>query len=97
MSSRVLKILHLGAHAPTCKPHGPVDTEAVLLPARATLTLADLQGPVILQGVLGLEALRAGVSAEGGNGLLGRAVLQHSVEPHAGMLLDAALLGHQAV
>lgn len=84
-------------HKPTCEPHGPVDAEAVLLPARATLTLANLQWPVVLQGVLGLEALGPGVRAQGRHGLLGGAVLQHSVEPHAGMLLDAALLCHQTV
>lgn len=49
------------AHKPTCEPHGPVDAEAVLLPARATLALANLQWPVVLQGVLGLEALGPGV------------------------------------
>lgn len=52
---------HTHTHKPTCKPHSPVDAEAVLLPARTPLTLANLQGPVILQGVLGLEALCAGV------------------------------------
>ena len=33
---------HIQVFKPTCKSHGPVNLEAVLLPARATLTLADL-------------------------------------------------------
>lgn len=82
---------------PTCKSHCPVDPEAVLLPARAALTFANLERAVVLQGILGLQALGARILAEGRHGLLGRAVLQQSVEHHAGLLLDAALLGHQAV
>lgn len=81
----------------TCKPHCPVDPEAVLLPARATLTFANLERAVVLQGILGLQALGASVLAEGRHGLLGGAVLQQPVEYHARLLLDAALLGHQAV
>lgn len=82
---------------PTCESHCPVDPEAVLLPARAALTFANLERAVVLQGILGLQALGARILAEGRHGLLGRAVLQQSVEHHAGLLLDAALLGHQAV
>lgn len=81
----------------TCKSHSPVDPQAVFLPARATLTLAHLKGAVVLQGVLGLQALQTGVRTEGRHRLLSRAVLQQAVEDHAGLLLDAALLGHQAV
>lgn len=69
----------------------------MLLPARAALTFANLERAVVLQGILGLQALGARILAEGRHGLLGRAVLQQSVEHHAGLLLDAALLGHQAV
>lgn len=82
---------------PTCKSHSPVDPEAVFLPARATLTLAHLKGPVLLQGVLGLQALQAGIWAKGRHRLLSCTVLQQSVENHAGMLLDAALLRHQTI
>lgn len=60
LSPRGLRMLYF-AHKPTCEPHSPVDAEAVFLPARASLTLANLQWPVVLQGVLGLEALGAGV------------------------------------
>ena len=88
---------HTDASKPTCKPHSPVDPEAVFLPARATLTLANLKGPVMLQGVLGLQALQAGVCTQGRHGLLGRTVLQQAIEHHAGLLLDAALLRHQTV
>lgn len=60
LSPRGRRMLYF-AHKPTCEPHGPVDAEAVLLPARATLALANLQWPVVLQGVLGLVALGPGV------------------------------------
>lgn len=88
---------HTDASKPTCKPHSPVDPEAVFLPARATLTLANLKGAVMLQGVLGLQALQAGVCTQGRHGLLGRTVLQQAIEHHAGLLLNAALLCHQTV
>lgn len=82
---------------PTCKPDSPVHPEAVLFPARAALTLADLKWAVMLQGVLGLQALQAGVCAEGGHRLFRSAVLQEPVKHLAGLHLDAALLGHQTV
>lgn len=82
---------------PTCKSHGPVNPEAVFLPSRATLTLTNLKGAVMLQGVLGIQALQSGVWAEGGHCLLSSTVLQQPVEDHAGLLLDAALLRHQTV
>lgn len=82
---------------PTCESHSPVDLEAVFLPARATLTLANLEGAIALQGVLGLQALQPRVCPEGRHGFLGRAVLQQSIDGHAGLLLDASLLGHQTV
>lgn len=82
---------------PTCKSHSPIDPEAVFLSARATLTLANLKGAVMLQGVLGLQALQAGIWAEGRHSLLSRTVLQQSIEHHAGLLLDATLLCHQTV
>lgn len=81
----------------TCKPDGPVDPQTVLLPAGAALTLADLQGAILLQRVLALQTLQTGVGAEGRHGLLGRTVFQKSKENHAGVLLEAALLRHQAV
>lgn len=81
----------------TCKPDRPVHPEAVLLPPRATLTLADLKGAVTLQRVLSLQAFAAGVWTERRHGLLSRTVLQQAIRCHAGLLLDAGLLRHQAV
>lgn len=82
---------------PTGKPDGPVHPEAVFLPTGAALALARLEGPLFLQGTLGLQAFPPGVRAQGRHGLFGHAVLQQAVHPHAGLLQQATALGLHAI
>lgn len=69
----------------------------MFLPARPALTFANSKGPIVLQGILGLQALQTGLWAEGGHGLLCCTVFQQTIEDHAGLLQDATLLCHHTV
>lgn len=87
------------SRAPTWQQaNPPVNTQAALLLARPSLTLAGQQGRMFgQQGVLSLQTLRRHLLPQRGEGRVGRTQLQTSVQRHALGVSQANSMSFHAV